>query len=474
MTSNEVGETLLAVSVLLAGAHFFGYVCVKLRQPRLIGEILAGILLGPFVLGRITPGVFQSLFGSNTEGSPVAVVLGFIYWFGLLLLMFISGSQVRRVLAKENRQETAWILGIGTPLPFFLVLFLGLANVLPVDPLVGSQGQPISALLILAISVAVTSIPVISRIFYDLKILHTRFASLILGAAVLEDIILWVVLAVATALANTSDLVQEQVISQVSSHVGATLIYTTLALFLTPHIIKFLHRTRWNVLRKSSKLGYIILILFVYAIIAALLEVNLIFAAFLAGYGVVGGMSGSERERFAKIFESIEQFSTSTFIPIYFAIVGYRLVFGADFSLIMLLAFLAGSSLLSLLSVGLGARLANFKGLDIVNIAVTTNARGGPGIVLASVAYDAGLINAAFYTTLVLAAVLTSQAAGAWLRFVLGRGWPLLSSSPEETWKVTAKPRVKRELPVPDLDTAFPLTGIDPPPQTADIQRTGD
>jgi hypothetical protein len=77
-----------------------------------------------------------------------------------------------------------------------------------------------------------------------------------------------------------------------------------------------------------------------------------------------------------------------------------------------------------------------FRGLDVINIALTTNARGGPGIVLASVAYDAGIINAAFYTTLVITAVVTSQMAGAWLRFVLSKGWPLLSTNPDETWKV--------------------------------------
>ena len=71
-----------------------------------------------------------------------------------------------------------------------------------------------------------------------------------------------------------------------------------------------------------------------------------------------------------------------------------------------------------------------------MNIALTTNARGGPGIVLASVAYDAGIINAAFYTSLVITAVVTSQIAGAWLRFVLSKGWPLLSTNPDETWKL--------------------------------------
>ena len=75
----------------------------------------------------------------------------------------------------------------------------------------------------------------------------------------------------------------------------------------------------------------------------------------------------------------------------------------------------------------MGARLAGFNLSDSINLAVATNARGGPGIVLASVAYEAGIINASFYTTLILLAVLTSQLAGAWLDFVLRRGRPLLS-----------------------------------------------
>ena len=93
----------------------------------------------------------------------------------------------------------------------------------------------------------------------------------------------------------------------------------------------------------------------------------------------------------------------------------------------MLAVFLIGSCLVKILSVSLAGRIAGFRGLDLVNLAITTNARGGPGIVLASVAFDAGIISATFYTTLVLAAVLTSQIAGAWLDYVLRRGWPLLT-----------------------------------------------
>ena len=92
----------------------------------------------------------------------------------------------------------------------------------------------------------------------------------------------------------------------------------------------------------------------------------------------------------------------------------------------MLAWFLVIACLIKLVSVLVGARLAGFNISDSVNLAVATNARGGPGIVLASVAFEAGIINAQFYTTLILLAVLTSQLAGAWLEFVLRRGRPLL------------------------------------------------
>jgi Kef-type K+ transport system membrane component KefB len=93
----------------------------------------------------------------------------------------------------------------------------------------------------------------------------------------------------------------------------------------------------------------------------------------------------------------------------------------------MVAAFILGSCVIKILSVSLAARFAGFRGLDLINLAITTNARGGPGIVLASVAFDAGIISPKFFTTLILAAVLTSQIAGAWLDYVIHKGWPLLS-----------------------------------------------
>src|SRR5919108_458878 len=155
MSSNEIGFVVLTLGIFLTVIHGMARLFEKLHQPRLIGEILAGVLLGPFVLGQLAPSVSAHLFGNGTAGvNKIDIVLHFIYWLGLLLLMFVSGSETRRLLARENRREIAWIIGIGTPLPFFLVLGLGLANLFPLHALVGPAGQEMSVLLILAIAVA--------------------------------------------------------------------------------------------------------------------------------------------------------------------------------------------------------------------------------------------------------------------------------------------------------------------------------
>jgi Kef-type K+ transport system membrane component KefB len=419
MSEHEIGSLTLLLVLILGSAHLLGYVFTKMRQPRVIGEILAGLLIGPSVLGYFFPSAFNFLLGTGTTSEPkYAAVIGFLYNLGLLLHMFLSGATVRQLFTREERREVGWLVGVGTGTPFLVALVLG--STLNLGLISGPRGNRFSLIIVLAIAVAVTSIPVIARIFADLKILHTRFARLVLGVAVLEDIALWAALAIATAMAGTSVLDPKSM----ATHLVVTIGFFMLGLTLLPRAIKRFNKSKYNILARQVPVGYVIAVLLGYCAIAGVLNVSLVFAAFLAGFAVVHRKS----KLFAEPLEMVRSFSFAVFIPIYFAIVGYRLNLSQNFSLWLLVAFMIASCLLKLASVSLGARLAGFRGLDLVNLAVATNARGGPGIVLASVTYDAGIINGTFYTTLVLAAVLTSQVAGAWLEYVLRKGWPLLTS----------------------------------------------
>jgi Kef-type K+ transport system membrane component KefB len=412
MSNSELTSLILVLLLLVGLAQLLGYVFVRLRQPKVIGEILAGIVLGPAVLGRI-PAVSSLLAETKHQGN----VLDFVYWMGLLLLMFLSGAETQQLFTREERREVSWLAIVGSGIPFVLGLALGPWLIRP--SLAGPNGNRASLIIILAVGVAVTSVPVVSKIFADLKILHTRFARLVLGVAVCEDIVLWLALAIATAMAGKAALDPKKM----TFHLLATIGFFLAGLTIVPRVVKRISKAEHNVLVKQSPTGYALAVLFAYCAVAGALDVSLVFAAFLAGFAVVH----KKRRIFADALDAIGKVAFAFFIPVYFAIVGLKLDLIRGFGLWMLIAFLVGSCVVKMLSVGLAGRLAGFRGLDLLNLAMTTNARGGPGIVLASVAFDAGIISSKFYTTLVLAAVLTSQFAGAWLEFVLRKGWPLLT-----------------------------------------------
>jgi Kef-type K+ transport system membrane component KefB len=208
-----------------------------------------------------------------------------------------------------------------------------------------------------------------------------------------------------------------------SLHLIATLVFFVLGLTLLPRAIKRVNKAEFNVLAKHSPVGYAIAVLFAYCALAGAFDVSLVFAAFLAGFAVVH----KKRRIFADALAAIGKVAFAFFIPVYFALVGLKLDLVRGVSLWMMFLFIAGTCIVKVLSVSMAGRFAGFRGLDLMNLAITTNARGGPGIVLASVAFDAGIISSEFYTTLVVAAVVTSQIAGAWLEHVLRSGRPLLT-----------------------------------------------
>jgi Kef-type K+ transport system membrane component KefB len=411
MSNADLTSVLFVLLLLIALAQLLGYLFMKLRQPKVVGEILAGIVLGPALLGRVHSGWILQASHHHAD------ILSFVYWLGLLLLMFLSGAETQHLFTREERREVGWLTVVGTGIPFVLGLIFGPRLITPV--LAGPNGNRISLIIILAVGIAVTSVPVVSKIFADLKILHTRFARLILGVAVLEDIVLWLALAIATALAGKTVLHPKQM----SYHLIATVAFFVLGLTLIPRLVKRLNKSSLNVFAKHAPVAYAIAVLLAYCVVAGALDVSLVFAAFLAGFAVVH----KKRRLFAEALDAIGKVSFAFFIPVYFAIVGLKLDLIRGFSLWMVVIFVLGTCLVKILSVSLAGRFAGFRGLDLINLAITTNARGGPGIVLASVAFDAGIISPKFYTTLVIAAVVTSQVAGAWLDYVLSKGWPLLT-----------------------------------------------
>lgn len=161
---------------------------------------------------------------------------------------------------------------------------------------------------------------------------------------------------------------------KIAVHIGWTLAYFGVGFVAAPKLLGRLTRSRWNVLAATSPIAYVVVVLLAYAAVASLFDISLVFAAFLAGYAMV-----AEQEVLGAALTAVSEFSFAVFIPIYFAVVGYKLDLSKTFSFAMLAVFLVLSSGVKLASAGLGARLAGFGYRDSVNLAAALNARGGPG-----------------------------------------------------------------------------------------------
>jgi Kef-type K+ transport system membrane component KefB len=276
---------------------------------------------------------------------------------------------------------------------------------------------------VFAIAMAVTSIPVISRIMHDLGILDTTFARVVLGVAVLEDLVLYVVLAIAIgyAGARAGSLfglpaalgIGGGTDTDMAYHVLATLAFLAVSLVIGPRAYRWIGGLKVNVIQRATPIGHQLTFMLLLTIAALGLGIEAFFGALVAGI-VVGS---TEREP-SEATMAVTSFALAFFIPIYFAMIGLGLDLLHGFSVLFFAAFLLAACLIKAASVFVGARLAGEANRSSLNLAVAMNARGGPGIVVASTAYAAGIINQPFYAVLVLLAIVTSLLAGAWLERV--------------------------------------------------------
>ncbi|MDQ6721059.1 MAG: cation:proton antiporter [Candidatus Dormibacteraeota bacterium] len=422
LSNGDTLHLLLTLSVVLAAAHAVGFVFVRLRQPRVVGEIIGGLLLGPTVLGFLRPDLAHQLVAGSP---PTTAVLGAIYQLGQLLLMYCAGAGLR----SQNRRgegRTTWLIALFAnvfPLAaggaFLLVIHPG--------PLSGTAENYTAFLLVFACGIAVTSIPVISRILADLGLLQTSFARIVLSVALIDDVVLYVLLSIALGLVAPSPSAQLTLPSLLGIRPGTALsdayyVVVSIAIFGLPLVLgrSFVERLgslRLNFLGRSNALAFQVVFMMVMTSVALVLGISPIFGAFIAGI-----LAGTLSVDAARAQETIQTFSFGFFIPVYFAIVGLRLDLIREFDVPFFAVFLIYACLVKTVSVYVGARLAGEAQESAVNLAVALNARGGPAIVLASVAFDAHIISEKFYVDLVLLALVTSMMAGAWLDRVLRRG----------------------------------------------------
>ena len=399
LSEKEIIITLIALALLLLFAFCFGTLMEKIKGPRVVGEILGGMILGGSCLFLLFPAFSEQVFFAYPEEGKV---LNIFYQLGFIFLMFLSGYNTDIKVDKTNAKTISLVFIGATILPMAgSIPFFGLFK----EHFMGSINNELAYCLVFAIGVAITSIPVISKIFFDMGIMNTKFSNTVLTVSTFQDLCLWILLNVATKIAQSGEIKLVELIVIVLVTIG---IFVAIALI--SRFIKQI-KSEWKPVTFYS-LSFATLLL--TCGLLYILGINIMYSAFVVGY-LIKAVFGTE-ETVKSRMHSLEHIAFSFFIPIYFALVGIQLNVIHDFSLARFLLFFAIAFGLEFIGTWVLLLFSGLKMSTKLNFAITMNARGGPGIVLATVAYSYNIISLEFFTVLILTTMLSSMIAGYYLR----------------------------------------------------------
>ncbi len=400
LNESEIAITLIALSILLLSAFICGTLMEKIKGPRVVGEIIGGMLIGGSGLFLLFPDFMSKIFFAyDGEGR----VLNIFYQLGLVFLMFLSGYNTDVRINRKNIKTIGLVFVGATLIP--MILAIPFINVFK-DYFIGGLNNEVAFGMVFLIGVAITSIPVISKIFFDMGIMKTRFANTILTVSTFQDLCLWILLNAATRIATTGEVKLLDMVGVVLLTLGLFALITVMA-----HYAKAL-RAKMDA-KVFYTLGFVFLLLACGLLSFA--GVNIMYSAFLVGY-IIKALLGTQKETNTNT-GFLEKVVFSFFVPIYFALVGIQLNVIHDFSFVRFLLFFIIA--FGLEFIGTWGMLLFSKRISRpmrMNFAITMNARGGPGIVLATVAYANNIISLEFFTVLILTTMLSSMIAGYYLR----------------------------------------------------------
>lgn len=408
LPSDEVLAFFLMVAVLLLSARLLGELFRKMKFPQVMGELIAGILLGPSFLKKLAPDFYHSFFESSENAG---VAFDGLARIGILLLLFVSGMEInlKSIREKMNAAATISVSGIAFPFAFG---FIGSYYFFPYLFPVGITDH-FATSLFMGTALSITALSVLAKILIDLDLIKTKFGNLMMTAAMIDDFIGWMLFSLVISVANLgkeSEFSAWQVMFMV---IGFATFILTLGRKFVHYAFIFSNR---YLSRNGGTLSVGIVFCLLGAIFTEWLGLHAIFGAFMVGIAVGDSDHFSHRTR-----EMLHDIVTFIFAPLFFVSIGFRVSFTENFDF-GIIAFILLIAILGKLSGGyIGARLGKFSKNESMAIGFTMNARGSQEIVLGLIALNAGLITEQIFVGLVVMTFVTIMMAGPMMRYFLRR-----------------------------------------------------
>ncbi|NUP90524.1 MAG: cation:proton antiporter [Candidatus Sumerlaeia bacterium] len=411
LTHSQITVMFLAVGTLLLLARAFGEVARRFGQPAVLGEMLAGILLGPTVLGQLAPDLMAALF--PREG-PNALVLSSFATLSVALFLLVAGLEVDLSTATRQGRTAITVSALGIAVPF--ALGFGAASLAPASLGGVVHDNPWIFPLFFATALSISALPVIAKTLMDLDLYRTDLGMVVIAAAVLNDLAGWIIFAVILGLIGTAG----GHALPVSMTIALTLGFTAFVLTAGRAAV---HRALPWVLAHTSWPGGILAFALALALFSAAftewIGVHAIFGAFLVGVAI--GDSSHMREQTRA---TINHFVSSIFAPLFFATIGLRVDFVANFDPGLVLLVLVIACAGKIAGCGLAGLWSGMERREAWAVGFAMNARGAMEIILGLLALQYGVIDQRMFVALVVMALATSLMSGPAIQRLLQRERP--------------------------------------------------
>ncbi|HYJ41677.1 MAG TPA: cation:proton antiporter [Steroidobacteraceae bacterium] len=401
----------LQIAVILATCRLFGWMVRKwLRQPPVIGEMIAGVVLGPSLLGLLAPEIQHALFPA--ESKPILYVVAQL---GIGLYMFLVGLEFRSEDFRTHARGAVAVAITGIVVPF-LIAIAGTPYLLTIPGLFAAKVSSFDATLFLGAAIAITAFPVLARIIHERGLGDSLIATVSLSAAAIGDAIAWCVVAVVLASIGAGPQVAVLAIA------GGAILSAAL-IFLGPRLFAPLGRLaeqeRDAGEGMSTTLLAVALVLFtVSAWIADVIGLHAVFGGFLIGTAMPRGVFAE------RIKQRLEPFTLAFLLPLFFAYSGLNTqltVVNTPGLFVIALGVLAASIFSKFIACWAAARLSGQDHRSALGIGALMNARGLTELIILNIGLAAGIIGTALFSMLVLMAIVTTLMASPLFEAVYGR-----------------------------------------------------
>lgn len=387
--SSSQAIILLQVAIIIIVARLTGMLFKRIGQPVVMGEIVAGIVLGPSMLGLFAPQISEVIFPKSSLSN-----LQVLSNLGLLIFMFIVGIEFKLNVIKEEARTVFSISYASILLPFLMGFVLAMTVLRTYAP---ANIPLLIYYLYMGVAICITSFTVLARILRDRNLTNTRLGSLVISCTAINDIVAWCILAF--------------VIAAVKAGTGSFAVYTLLMvaayIALMILVVKPVVRNLFKKSKTSSSAFFIVFsTLLLSSYLSEMIGVHMLFGAFLAGAVMPEGVDFRKH-----VVDKLESFSFVLLLPLYFAFTGLRTQIGllndpnvwTDCILIILVA-----SLSKFVGCMVAAKTMGETTQSSVSIGVLMNTRGLTELVVLNIGYELGILSPQLFTCMVLMALVTT------------------------------------------------------------------